>query len=66
MDVRQVQADKRSSRREYSALHPAGSHGLEMAGGRQYETLVAQGHYRCSHCRRADIDEINAGARRMR
>lgn len=38
--------------------------GLHTAGDREYLTLVAQGHYRCPHCRRADITETSAiGAR---
>jgi len=36
------------------------------AGAREYELLVAEGHYRCPHCRRADLDEMNGAARRMR
>ena len=33
--------------------------GFDAAGSRAYRALLAQGHYRCPHCRRADIDEIN-------
>jgi len=33
--------------------------GFDAAGSRVHRALLAQGHYRCPHCRRADIDEIN-------
>jgi hypothetical protein len=35
-------------------------------GGCEHEVLVAEGHYRCPHCRRAGIGEKHATARRMR
>jgi hypothetical protein len=67
MDERQVQVDRRSGgQRGPCEFHPAASRGLEMAGTHEHEMLLAQGHYRCSHCRRADINEMNAAARRMR
>ena len=40
--------------------------GPQMAGGHGYEVLMAEGHYRCPHCRRADVQEKNATATRMR
>ena len=67
MDERQMQVDGRSgSQRGVGEFHSAASWGLEMVGTHEHEVLLAQGHYRCSHCRRADIDEVNAAARRMR
>lgn len=33
--------------------------GFDAAGSRAHRALLAQGHYRCPHCRRADIDEMN-------
>ena len=33
--------------------------GFDAAGSSAHRALLAQGHYRCPHCRRADIDEIN-------
>ena len=67
MDERQLQVERRSgSQRSVGELRPAASWGLELAGTHEHETLLAQGHYRCSHCRRADINEMNAAAFRMR
>jgi hypothetical protein len=67
MDERLVQVDRcRSSRKEIRTLHPVAGHGLDVAGLREHETLLAEGHYRCPHCRRADLNERNAPVRRMR
>jgi len=33
--------------------------GFDTAGSRLYGRLLSEGHYRCPHCRRADIDEMN-------
>jgi hypothetical protein len=67
MDERQMQVDRGgSSRRPYTEFSAAGSRGWETAAGREYEMLVAEGHYRCSHCRRADLDEMPSGSHRMR
>jgi len=67
MDERQVQVERHGgSQRSLGEFHPATAWGLEMARTHEHEMLLAQGHFRCSHCRRADIDEMNAGARRMR
>jgi len=30
-----------------------------MVGSHEHETLLIEGHYRCPHCRRADIGEIS-------
>ncbi|MEN6333731.1 MAG: hypothetical protein ABFE01_05680 [Phycisphaerales bacterium] len=38
------------------------SHGLRMMGSHEHETLLVEGHYRCPHCRRADIREISDAA----
>ena len=67
MDERLVRLERhRSSPKEFRVLHPAAAHGLDAAGMREHETLLAEGHYRCSHCRRADVNEMNAPIRRMR
>jgi len=66
MDERRVQVDWWGSRKSSGEVRPIGVWGLETAGGREHELLVAEGHYRCSCCRRADIDETNASGRRMR
>jgi len=67
MDERQVQVERRSgSQRGLSELRPVVSWGLEMVGTHEHEMLLAQGHFRCPHCRRADLNETNVAARRMR
>ena len=40
--------------------------GLHMDGGREYQLLLEEGHYRCPHCRRVDTHEVSitAGHRR--
>ena len=40
--------------------------GLHMTGDRPYRDLIAEGHYRCPHCRRADITETSAQPARPR
>jgi hypothetical protein len=30
---------------------------IRMVGWREHDTLLAEGHYRCPHCRRADTME---------
>ncbi|HNS20568.1 MAG TPA: hypothetical protein PKH24_08710 [Sedimentisphaerales bacterium] len=35
-------------------------YGYEVVGWREHEVLVAKGHYRCPHCRRADTAEMSA------
>jgi hypothetical protein len=67
MDERHVQVERRSShQRSLAEFHPALSWGLEMAGTHEHETLLSEGHFRCPHCRRADLNEMNIAARRMR
>jgi len=67
MDERSVQTEKRRGRpRGFGEVHIVASWGIETAGGREHEVLMAEGHYRCSCCRRADIDEMSPGPRRMR
>ncbi len=66
MDERRVQVEWWDSRKGISETRSTVVWGLETAGGREHELLVAEGHYRCPRCRRADIDEMNAGGRRMR
>lgn len=66
MDERRVQIEWWGGRKSLSETRSIVVWGLETAGGREHETLVAEGHYRCSRCRRADINEMNVGGRRMR
>jgi len=60
MDERQVHmeaADRRQ--RETFPYDLALSEGFRMVGWREHEMLVAEGHYRCPHCRRADVAEMS-------
>ena len=66
MDERRVRIDSLSGRKSLADTHAIVARGLETAGGREHELLVAEGHYRCSCCRRADITETNVVGRRMR
>ena len=67
MDERPIHIERRSGSQRSSSEYPVtASWGLEMVRTHEHEMLLAQGHFRCSHCRRADIDEVNVGARRMR
>ncbi len=67
MDERPIQIERRSgSPKSLSEYHLTASWGLEMVRTHEHEMLLAQGHFRCPHCRRADIDEVNVGAHRMR
>ncbi len=66
MDERRVQVEWRDSRKGISETRSTVVWGLETAGGREHELLVAEGHYRCSCCRRPDIDEMNVDTCRMR
>ncbi len=60
MDERQVHLKTRlESRREAEPPDRIRSQGLRIVGRREYETLIAEGHYRCPHCRRADLNEIS-------
>jgi hypothetical protein len=40
--------------------------GSRTAGSREHEVLLAEGHYRCPYCRRADLNEKNGNVMRMR
>jgi len=31
---------------------------IRMVGWREHEVLLAEGHYRCPHCRRTDMTEM--------
>jgi len=63
MDDRQTypKALERSPRETLSSDHVL-SHGLRMVGSHEHEMLIAQGHYRCPHCRRADVMETGGGS----
>jgi hypothetical protein len=60
MDGLQVCPKTREKRQR--EVNPA-DHGLSQAfqvvAWREHEALVAEGHYRCPHCRRADALEMN-------
>jgi hypothetical protein len=42
------------------------SQGSRRAGTDEYEMLLAEGHYRCPHCRRAGVGDQGVTAKRMR
>lgn len=42
------------------------AHGTRTAGRQDSDMLVAEGHYRCPHCRRAGVEDGCATAKRMR
>ena len=61
MDDRQVNPQSQQRHpREASPHHYALLPGFHMAGGREHEVLLAEGHYRCRDCCRADTLETNA------
>jgi hypothetical protein len=39
--------------------NPNVSRRFRMVGSHEHELLLAQGHYRCPHCRRADAMEMS-------
>ncbi|MCX5644420.1 MAG: hypothetical protein NTZ17_07010 [Phycisphaerae bacterium] len=49
-----------------SEIRSISSRGRQAAGTREYEMLLAEGHYRCPHCRRAGPEEKNVTTIRMR
>lgn len=60
MDDLQVYARARERRRrEANPLDHGVSHAFQVVGWREHEILVAEGHYRCPDCRRADALEMN-------
>ncbi|OHB67429.1 MAG: hypothetical protein A2Y76_03885 [Planctomycetes bacterium RBG_13_60_9] len=63
MDGRQTQIDRHRSRQGYGEYHAASSRVLQTVGLREHEILMAEGHYRCPHCRRADVNEMSAPGR---
>jgi hypothetical protein len=67
MNERQMYLKAREGRRrEASPLGHVPSQGFQMVGSREHEILVAEGHYRCPYCRRADVQEMNeAGVFRL-
>ena len=40
------------------------THQFRFAGSHEHEMLIAHGHYRCPHCRRADTTEARGISRR--
>ena len=67
MDDRQVnpQSPQRHPR-EASPLNYTLLPGFHMVGWREHRVLLAEGHYRCPHCCRADTLETNAAYTRQR
>ena len=47
-------------RREANPLDHGLSQAFQVIGWREHEVLVAEGHYRCPDCRRADALEMSA------
>ncbi len=52
--------------REASPLDYVSLQGFHMVGWREHQVLIAEGHYRCPHCCRADTLETNAPHTRQR
>jgi len=60
MDDRQV--NPQSDQRRQGVANPLDyvvSQGVRMVGWREHQALIAEGHYRCPDCRRADTMETN-------
>jgi hypothetical protein len=58
MDGKKVQlSSSGGGQRGPLEIRSISSRGPQTVGGRAHETLVAEGHYRCAHCRRADLQE---------
>jgi hypothetical protein len=57
MDDRQINPKTRRRQPEVDLSRPILYQGFYMVGRREHETLIAEGHYRCPHCRRADTLE---------
>jgi hypothetical protein len=49
-----------------SEIRSIPSRGRQATGTREYEMLLAEGHYRCLCCRRAGTDEKHVTVTRMR
>ena len=58
MDERQVHIEAAGRRQREMFFTDHASQGFRMVGWREHEILVAEGHYRCPHCRRADTAEM--------
>jgi len=59
MDELQVYARTRERRQhEANPLDHGLSQAFQVVGWREHEILVAEGHYRCPDCRRADALEM--------
>ncbi len=60
MDERQMHSEATTKRpHEMFPTESARPYGFQMVGWREHEILVAKGHYRCPHCRRADTAEMS-------
>jgi hypothetical protein len=60
MDEWQVYPKARERRRrEMSPPDRGPSQAFQLVGWREHEILIAEGHYRCPNCRRADALEMN-------
>jgi hypothetical protein len=66
MDDRQV--NPQSHQRRAPQANPPDHvwlQGFHVVGWREHQLLVAEGHYRCPHCCRADTLETNAADTRQ-
>ncbi len=60
MDERQVHIEAAGRRQQETfPTDQVLPQGFRMVGSHEYEVLVAEGHYRCPHCRRADTAEMS-------
>ena len=67
MDDRQMNPQSHQRRqREANPLDHILSQGFHVVGRREHQLFVAEGHYRCPDCCRADAMETNVGCPRRR
>jgi hypothetical protein len=52
-----TEIEEMGSEREVDTVSYVLSQRIQMVGWREHETLLAEGHYRCPHCRRTDTLE---------
>ena len=66
MDDRQVNPQSQQSRQHEASPLKDSPQGFRMVGWREHQVLIAEGHYRCPRCCRADALETNAAHTRQR
>ena len=67
MDGKKVQGERLAGgQRGPLEIRSLPARGARMAGSHTPEILLAEGHYRCPCCRRADLHEENGRVMRMR